>query len=43
MAETGKQPAPGTDSALLAVGYAAVTTPRPVCEATSAGLPWPIG
>jgi 5'-nucleotidase len=43
MAETGQQPAPGTDSALLAAGYAAVTALRPVCEATSAGLPWPAG
>ena len=43
MAETGKQPAPGTDSALLAAGYAVVTAIRPLCEETSASLPWPVG
>jgi 5'-nucleotidase len=43
MAETGNQPDPGTDSALLADGYAAVTALRPVCEATPADLPWPAG
>jgi 5'-nucleotidase len=43
MAETGQQPAPGTDSALLAAGYAAVTALQPVCEAASVGLPWPAG
>ena len=43
MAETGKQPAPGTDSALLAAGYATVTALRPVCAVTSADLPWPDG
>lgn len=43
MADTGKQPAPGTDSALLAAGYAVVTAIRPVCEVTSADLPWPAG
>lgn len=41
MAETGEQPAPGTDSALLAAGYAAVTALRPVCEMPLADLPWP--
>jgi 5'-nucleotidase len=43
MAETGNRPVPGTDSALLAAGYAAVTALQPVCEATPAGLPWPAG
>ena len=43
MAGTGKQPAPGTDSALLAAGYATVTALRPVCAVTSADLPWPDG
>ena len=43
MVETGKQPAPGTDSALLAAGYAVVTAIRPLCEETSASLPWPVG
>ena len=43
MAETGKQPAPGTDSALLAADYATVTALRPVCALTSADLPWPDG
>ena len=43
MAETGNQPDPGTDSALLADGYAAVTALRPVCEAAPADLPWPAG
>jgi 5'-nucleotidase len=43
VAETGKEPAPGTDSALLAAGYAVVTAIRPVCEVTSADLPWPAG
>jgi 5'-nucleotidase len=43
VAETGKQPAPGTDSALLAAGYVVVTAIRPVCEVTSADLPWPAG
>jgi 5'-nucleotidase len=43
MAETGVPPAPGTDSALLAAGYATVTALRPVCEATTEGLPWPAG
>ena len=37
------RPAPGTDSALLAAGYAAVTALRPVCEAPSVDLPWPAG
>jgi 5'-nucleotidase len=43
MAETGQQPAPGTDSALLAAGYAALTALRPVCEEASVDLPWPAG
>lgn len=42
-AASGEQPAPGTDSAMLAAGYVAVTALRPVCEATSADLPWPPG
>lgn len=45
MAETGVRPAPGTDSALLAAGYAAVTALRPVCEVSPdslpRALPWP--
>ena len=43
MAEREARPAPGTDSALLAAGYAAVTALRPVCEAPSVDLPWPAG
>jgi 5'-nucleotidase len=43
MAASGEQPAPGTDSAMLAAGYVAVTALRPVCEVTSADLPWPSG
>lgn len=43
MAETGERPAPGTDSALLAAGYATVTALRPVCEVRPDGLPWAAG
>lgn len=43
MAETGQAPEPGTDEALLAAGYAAVTTLRPVCEVPSAPMSWPAG
>lgn len=43
MAETGQTPEPGTDEALLAAGYAAVTTIRPVCELPPSPLPWPAG
>jgi 5'-nucleotidase len=43
MAASGEQPPPGTDSAMLAAGYVAVTALRPVCEVTSADLPWPSG
>jgi 5'-nucleotidase len=41
VAASGEQPAPGTDSAMLAAGYVAVTALRPVCEVPSVGLPWP--
>ena len=43
LAETGRLPAPGTDSGLLAAGYAAITPLQPVSEVTSVGLPWPAG
>lgn len=43
LAETGVPPAPGTDSALLAAGYASVTPLQPICEVTSVGLPWAAG
>lgn len=43
MAQPGERPEPGTDSALLAAGYAAVTPLRPVCEAPSVPLRWPSG
>jgi 5'-nucleotidase len=41
MAESGEQPEAGSDSALLAAGYASVTTLQPVCEAPQSWLPWP--
>jgi 5'-nucleotidase len=40
-AESGNQAEPGSDSALLAGGYASVTALRPVCEAPEHALPWP--
>jgi 5'-nucleotidase len=43
MSETSDQPEAGSDSALLAAGYASVTPLRPVCEASSDWLPWPVG
>jgi len=43
MAESGQQPEAGSDSALLAGGYASVTPLRPVCEAPQSWLPWPAG
>jgi 5'-nucleotidase len=36
-----QEPAPGTDAALVAAGYASVTAVRPVCEVAQAHLPWP--
>ena len=41
MAETGQQPEAGSDSALLAAGFASVTPLQPVCEAPQSWLPWP--
>jgi 5'-nucleotidase len=35
------EPAPGTDAALVAAGYASVTAVRPVCQVAAADLPWP--
>jgi 5'-nucleotidase len=35
------EPEPGSDSAVLAAGYASVTPVRAVCELPSDGLPWP--
>jgi 5'-nucleotidase len=35
------EPEPGSDSAVLAAGYASVTSLRGVGEASPAGLPWP--
>jgi 5'-nucleotidase len=36
------EPAPGTDAALLAAGYACVTPLQPMCEAPAPWLPWPV-
>jgi 5'-nucleotidase len=41
MAETADEPEAGSDSALLASGYASVTPLRPLCETSSSWLPWP--
>ena len=41
MAESGRKPEAGSDSALLADGYASVTPLQPVCEAPQSWLPWP--
>ena len=41
MSEQESTPDPGTDSALLAAGYASVTPLQPVCETTASWLPWP--
>ena len=35
------EPEPGSDSAVLAAGYASVTPLRGVGEAAPDGLPWP--
>ncbi len=37
------EPPAGSDSALLAAGYATVTPVLGICEMTCAGLPWPTG
>lgn len=39
--ETGDEPPAGTDSALLAAGYASVTAIWPLCEAPADWLAWP--
>jgi len=36
-----REPEPGSDSAVLAAGYASVTPLRGVSEGSPAGLPWP--
>jgi 5'-nucleotidase len=36
-----QEPAPGTDAALVAAGYASVTAVRPVCQVAASNLPWP--
>jgi len=41
MADTSGEPEAGSDSALLADGYASVTPLRPLCETSSSWLPWP--
>ncbi len=41
MSETQDRPPAGTDSALLAAGFASVTALRPVCEAPADWLDWP--
>jgi 5'-nucleotidase len=41
VADTPPGPVPGSDSAVLASGYASVTPVRAVCEAPVDGLPWP--
>ena len=41
MAGPPGEPEPGSDSAALAAGYAAVTPLNGVCEASPDGLPWP--
>jgi 5'-nucleotidase len=40
MAEATGEPEAGSDSALLAAGYASVTPLRPLCEASPSWLPW---
>lgn len=40
MADATEQPGPGTDSALLAAGYASVTAVLPVCELPGEDLSW---
>jgi 5'-nucleotidase len=41
LGEAGPGAAPGTDSALLAAGYASVTPLQPVSETPAPWLPWP--
>jgi 5'-nucleotidase len=41
--EDERQPEPGTDTALLAAGFATVTALRPVCETQVPALPWAPG
>jgi 5'-nucleotidase len=41
MTDSEHEPEPGTDSAMLAAGFASVTPLHGVCEAPVAGLPWP--
>jgi 5'-nucleotidase len=41
MSELDAEPAPGSDSALLAAGYASVTPLQPMSEAPAPWLPWP--
>ena len=41
MAGPPAEPEPGSDSAVLAAGYASVTPLHAVCEASADGLPWP--
>jgi len=40
MAETAEPPAPGTDSALIAAGFASVTPLLAVCELPGEELAW---
>jgi 5'-nucleotidase len=41
MSGSAATPAPGTDAALLAAGYASVTALAPFCEPPAPWLPWP--
>jgi 5'-nucleotidase len=41
MSASSAEPEPGTDSAVLAAGYASVTPLQGIREASPAGLPWP--
>lgn len=41
MTSPAEEPEPGSDSAVLAAGYASVTPVYGICEAPPDGLPWP--
>jgi 5'-nucleotidase len=41
MSDSPGEPEPGSDSAVLAAGWASVTPLHGVCEASPDGLPWP--
>ncbi len=41
MSESGEDPEPDSDAALLTAGFASVTPVRPVSEGPLTVLPWP--